>query len=167
MSCPICLKPIGVVEVGMPRFGKVDKYSVVSVIRIYDEYVEGLTGLEEYSHAFILWYFHESRGAKLKLRPWGREEMPEVGIFATRFPQRPNPLALTIVKIVEVDPPRLRVMGLDAWGGSPVLDIKPYDHLDVVNEFKTPDWFEDFFRYARGSLPSWLGPTSRRRAEGV
>ena len=83
---------------------------------------------------------------------------PEVGIFATRFPNRPNPLALTIVKIVEVDPPRLRVMGLDAWSGSPVLDIKPYDHLDVVNEFRTPDWFEEFFKATRGGLPHWLGP---------
>ena len=160
MSCPICLRPIGVVEVGLPRFGRVDKYSFVSVIRVYDEYAEGLAGLEDYSHAFVLWYFHETRGVKLRLRPWGREDFPEVGIFATRFTQRPNPLALTIVKIVEVDPPRLRVMGLDAWSGSPVLDIKPYDHLDVVNEFRTPDWFEEFFK-SLGGLPEWLGPGRR------
>ncbi|MEM0277747.1 MAG: tRNA (N6-threonylcarbamoyladenosine(37)-N6)-methyltransferase TrmO [Pyrobaculum sp.] len=160
MSCPICLRPIGVVEVGLPRFGRVDKYSFVSVIRVYDEYAEGLAGLEDYSHAFVLWYFHETRGVRLRLRPWGREDFPEVGIFATRFTQRPNPLALTIVKIVEVDPPRLRVMGLDAWSGSPVLDIKPYDHLDVVNEFRTPDWFEEFFK-SLGGLPEWLGPSRR------
>ncbi|MFN7106144.1 MAG: tRNA (N6-threonylcarbamoyladenosine(37)-N6)-methyltransferase TrmO [Pyrobaculum sp.] len=154
----LCLKPIGVVEVGLPRSGEVDKYSYVSTIRLFDEYVEGLTGLEEYSHAHILWYFHEVPQPRLKLRPWKREDMPEVGIFATRFPQRPNPLALTIVKIVEVEPPRLRVMGLDAWSGSPVLDIKPYDHLDVVNQFKVPDWFEEFLKEKKSSLPTWLGP---------
>ncbi|MEZ0319648.1 MAG: tRNA (N6-threonylcarbamoyladenosine(37)-N6)-methyltransferase TrmO [Pyrobaculum sp.] len=158
MSCPICLKPIGYVEVGLPRGGEVDKYSYVSTIRVYDEYVDGLLGIEEYSHAFVLWLFHEAPPPRLRIRPWEREDMPEVGIFATRFPQRPNPLALTIVKVEEVDPPRLRVAGLDAWSGSPVLDIKPYDHLDVVNEFKTPDWFEEFFKEKKDAIPRWLGP---------
>jgi Uncharacterized conserved protein len=83
---------------------------------------------------------------------------PGGGHLRHAVPQQAQPLALTIVKIVEVDPPRLRVMGLDAWSGSPVLDIKPYDHLDVVNEFRTPDWFEEFFKETRGGLPHWLGP---------
>ncbi len=157
----ICLKPIGVVEVGYPRSGGVDKYSYVSTIYVYEEYAEGLTGLEDYSHAHVLWHFHEAPPPKLKLKPWKREEMPEVGIFATRFPQRPNPIALTIVKIVQVEPPRLRVMGLDAWTGSPVLDIKPYDQLDVVNQFKVPDWLEEVLKEKRHTLPTWLGPQKR------
>ncbi|ABL87604.1 protein of unknown function UPF0066 [Pyrobaculum islandicum DSM 4184] len=161
MSCPICVRPIGVVEVGLPRWGSVDRFDFVSVIRVFDEYVDGLVGLEEYSHAFILWHFHEAGAPRLRLRPWGREDLPEVGIFATRFPQRPNALALTIVKIVEVDPPRVRVLGLDAWSGSPVLDIKPYDHLDVVNEFRTPDWVEEFFRGSADKFPRWLGPARK------
>jgi conserved hypothetical protein TIGR00104 len=158
----ICLKPIGVVEVGLPRSDNVDRFTFVSVIRIFDEFAEGLRGLEDYSHAFVLWYLHEAKEPRLTLRPWGREDFPEVGIFATRFTQRPNPIALTLVRIVEVDPPRLKVMGLDAWSGSPILDIKPYDHLDVVNEFKTPDWFEEFFREKAGEYPEWLGPRRKR-----
>lgn len=154
----ICLKPIGFVEVGIPKTGNVDKYVFISTIKIYDEYVEGLAGLEDYSHAFVLWYFHEAPPPRLRVKPWRREDMPEVGIFATRFSPRPNPIALTIVKIVEVDPPKLRVMGLDAWSGSPVLDIKPYDHLDVINEFRVPDWFEEYFREKVGEFPRWLGP---------
>lgn len=113
----------------------------------------GLGGWRSTATPSIIWLFYETRGVKLRLRPWGRGDFPEVGIFATRFTQRPNPIALSIVKIVEVDPPRLKVLGLDAWSGSPVLDIKPYDHLDVVNEFRTPDWFEEFFKETRGGLP--------------
>jgi len=154
----ICLRPIGVVEVGLPRSGGVDRFSYVSTVRIFDEFAEGLAGLEEYSHAIVIWYLHEAPPYRLRVRPWGREDMPEVGIFATRFTPRPNRIAITIVKLVDVDPPRIRVMGLDAWTGSPVLDIKPYDHLDVVNEFRTPDWVERFFEEQGGALPKWLGP---------
>jgi tRNA-Thr(GGU) m(6)t(6)A37 methyltransferase TsaA len=154
------MRPIGFVEVGVPRAGGVDeyRYSFVSVIRVYDEYAEGLEGLEEYSHAFVLWYFHEAGEGGLKVRPVAGEVAPEVGVFATRSPLRPNRIALTIVKLVEVSPPRVRVMGLDAWTGSPVLDIKPYDHFDVVNEFRTPDWLEEHVRRVISRLPPWLGP---------
>lgn len=55
-----------------------------------------------------------------------------------------------------MDPLRLRVIGPDAWSGSPVLGIKPYDHLDVVFQFRTPDWFEEFFK-SLGGMPEWLG----------
>ncbi|MEM0369162.1 MAG: tRNA (N6-threonylcarbamoyladenosine(37)-N6)-methyltransferase TrmO [Pyrobaculum sp.] len=154
----ICLRPVGYVEIGIPKTGFVDKFSFVSTIKIYDEFIEGLKGLDEYSHAFVLWYFHEAPPPRLVVRPWRREDMPEVGIFATRYSPRPNPIALTIVKLVEIDPPKIKVMGLDAWSGSPILDIKPYDHLDVVNEFRVPDWFEEFFRERMGEIPQWLGP---------
>jgi tRNA-Thr(GGU) m(6)t(6)A37 methyltransferase TsaA len=162
-----CFEAIGFVEEGLPRPGEgpkvSSKYEVVSTIRVYDEYVEGLRGLEDYSHLVIVYWMHEVRELKLRVRPWGEERYPEVGIFATRFPPRPNPIGVTVVELVSLEPPRLRVRGLDAWTGSPVLDIKPYDYYDIVRRPRTPWWFREKWeewstgkRYAE--LAPWLGP---------
>lgn len=167
MAGVVELKPIGVVVDGLPRPGEGPRPStrlaVVGVIRVYDEYVEGLRGLEEYSHAIILYWMHEAREARLKLCPWGDERLPEVGVFATRFPSRPNPIGLSVVEVLSVDPPLLRVKGLDAWPGSPVLDIKPYDYYDIVRKPRVPDWFERRWREWRArkrydEVAPWMGP---------
>ncbi|MEZ0248932.1 MAG: tRNA (N6-threonylcarbamoyladenosine(37)-N6)-methyltransferase TrmO [Thermoproteus sp.] len=138
----IRLRPIGYVEEGLPEEPQTAKRGLISTIRIYDEFVEGLAGLEEYSHVFVIWYMHKVGEVKLKIRPRRLPEGPEVGIFATRFPPRPNPIGLSIAEIISVEPPRLRVRNLDAWTGSPVLDIKPYDILDVVERPKMPEWLK-------------------------
>jgi len=91
MSSPICLRPIGVVEVGLPRSDKVDRFSFVSVVRIFDEYAEGLRGLEEYSHAFVLWHFHEAKTPRLTLKPWGREDLPRWASSPRGSPAGPTP----------------------------------------------------------------------------
>ncbi len=167
MAGVVELKPIGVVVEGLPRPGEgprpPTRLAVVGVIRVYDEYVEGLRGLEEYSHAIILYWMHEAGEARLRLRPWGDERLPEVGVFATRFPSRPNPIGLSVVEILEVDPPLLRVKGLDAWPGSPVLDIKPYDYYDIVKRPRVPRWFEERWREWRArkkydEVAPWMGP---------
>ena len=151
------VRPIGVVENGLPEEARINRYEHVSTIRLFDEYAEGLTGLDEYSHAIILWLMHRVQQIKLRVVPFNRQDVGEVGIFATRFPPRPNPIGLSVVEIVDVDPPRLRVRGLDAWSGSPVLDIKPYDYMDVVKRPKIPKWLLDKFVESR-QFPEWLGP---------
>lgn len=141
------LRPIGFVERGIPgpEIGaKVDRRSFISTIRIYDEYVDGLSGLEEYSHIFVIWYMDRVREVQLRVRPRRLPDAPEVGIFATRFPPRPNPIGLTVAELVSLDPPRIHVRNLDAWTGSPVLDIKPYDVLDVVERPRMPEWLQRF-----------------------
>ncbi len=137
------LKPIGFVERGLPERGA-DRKSFISTIRIFDEYVEGLAGLEEYSHIFVIWYMDRVSGLELRVRPRRLPDAPEVGIFATRFPPRPNPIGLTVAELVSLEPPRIYVRNLDAWTGSPVLDIKPYDVLDVVERPKMPEWLMRF-----------------------
>jgi tRNA-Thr(GGU) m(6)t(6)A37 methyltransferase TsaA len=163
----ISLKPIGVVVRGLPRGGgkgrPATRLAVEGVIRVYDEYSEGLSGLEGYSHAFIIYWMHEAGAPALKVRPWGDERLPEVGVFASRSPRRPNPIGLTVVEILEVDPPILRVRGLDAWPGTPVLDIKPYDYYDIVRRPRVPAWFEERWRELSerkryGEIAPWMGP---------
>jgi len=136
-------QPIGVVVKGLPKEAPRprSKLEVESVIEVYEDYVPGLRGLEEYSHAIIVYQLNEVKGYKLSARPWGRSDMPEVGVFASRSPYRPNPIGLTVVEIMEVEPPRLVVRGLDAWEGTPVLDIKPYNYYDIVRCPRVPEWF--------------------------
>lgn len=77
----------------------------------------------------------------LRIHPEGREELPLVGVLATRTPCRPNPVAITAVRLIERRDNRLRVLGLDACEGTPILDIKPYLRRgDLVPEAATPGW---------------------------
>ena len=102
---------------------------VVSEIRVRAEYAPGLRGLDGFSHALVVFYMHQSSfdpAADLARRPRGRDDMPEVGIFAQRAKHRPSPVGITAVEIVAVDGAILRVRGLDAIDGTPVLDVKPY-----------------------------------------
>ncbi|MFB6489749.1 MAG: tRNA (N6-threonylcarbamoyladenosine(37)-N6)-methyltransferase TrmO [Thermoproteus sp. AZ2] len=140
----ISLRPIGYVEAGLPPGA--NRKTFTSIVRVLDEYSEGLMGLEEYSHVFVIWYMDRVNEVRLRLRPRNRPDMPEVGIFATRFPPRPNPIGLTVAELIAVKPPRIFVKNLDAWTGSPVLDIKPYDHLDVVERPRVPEWLVKFLK---------------------
>jgi len=140
----IVLKPIGYVSQGMPvdKTVKWNRWTDPSTIIINEEYRPGLEGLEEYSHVFIIYFMHVSHPAELKIRPRSRADMPEVGVFASRAPSRPNPIGLTVCKLLEVGEGFLKVVGLDAYTGTPVLDIKPYDYYDVIKQPKVPSWFE-------------------------
>lgn len=118
--------------------------SITSKIRVMNDYVSGLTGLENFSHAIILTYLHEAkfiRERHLERRPRNLPEMPLVGIFSQRAKDRPNPIGLTTVKIIKVLADTLLVEGLDAINGTPVLDIKPYyPQYDMVGNAIIPDW---------------------------
>ena len=77
----------------------------------------------------------------LKVHPRGRIDLPFVGVFATRTNLRPNPIGLTLVELVKVESNVLIVRGLDAFNGTPVLDIKPYDYWDMAKNAKVPTWW--------------------------
>ncbi len=159
-------RPIGLVEKGMSRrrFDGVRKsrYEVVSRVRIHHQYADGLAGLEGYSHLILIWWMHREDEVRLKVMPRGSEGMREVGIFATRFPVRPNPIGVSIVELVQVSGNILKVKGFDAWTGSPILDIKPYDYYDIVKSARTPKWFrrcwEEHSTKRKASGATWLGP---------
>ena len=87
--------------------------------------VEGLTGFEAGQQIMVIYYFHRSEGYDLLQHPRGDQSRPKRGIFALRSPRRPNPIGVTVVELVSIEGNVLRVRGLDAIDGTPVLDLKP------------------------------------------
>ena len=104
---------------------------------------EALDGLEEYSHITVLWWMHllTLGEVRLKAHPMRREELPPKGIFALRTPHRPNPIGKTTVRLLERHGNTLKVKGLEALNGSPIIDIKPYlPRYDSAADAKVPVW---------------------------
>ena len=133
----LTLRPIGFVRSpyktkgDAPRQGRLS--DTVSEIVIADEFREGLKDVGKTSHLFILSWFDRADRSVLRATP--PHEGVEHGVFATRSPNRPNPVALTLVDLIHCDKGVLTVRGLDALDGTPVLDIKPYSpEIDCVRE---------------------------------
>ena len=123
------MRPIGYVR--SPYFEHTDipkglgaKHVTEGEIAVMPEYAQGLTDIDRMSHLFIIWAFSKSEGFALLTRPPSSGK-PH-GVFATRSPQRPNPIGLTVVKLIAREGNVLRVCGVDMLDGTPVLDIKPY-----------------------------------------
>ncbi|WP_062661558.1 tRNA (N6-threonylcarbamoyladenosine(37)-N6)-methyltransferase TrmO [Aeropyrum camini] len=146
----VVLRPIGFVRHGLPDDSvKSSLEGVQGFIEVLPEYTPGLDGLEGFSHIVVIAYLHKARGRSLKVKPRGLlrlgfrlEDLPEVGVFATDSPSRPNPLALTIARLHGIEGGRLRVSGLDLYDGTPVLDIKPYTPSRRVEDLSLPLWYK-------------------------
>ena len=93
------------------------------VLVIDPEFEEGLADIEGFSHLYVLWVFDRVTGYDLTARP-PSDDRPH-GVFATRSPQRPNPIGLTVVRLLRREGPTLHVSGVDMLDGTPILDIKP------------------------------------------
>lgn len=146
----LTLQPIGRVVKGRPWPDQGDRLEhAEAVIEIEPAWSDALEGLEDFSHVWVVWWLDragESSGA-LRIHPEGKPEMPLVGLFATRSPRRPNPIAITVVRLLGRQGSRLRVQGLDAFEGSPVLDLKPYLRRgDLIPEATMPTWLEQLWR---------------------
>jgi len=114
---------------------------VKTEIIIDKRYKRGLDGIEAYSHIIVVYWMDKEVECHLKHHPQGRADVPYVGIFACRCPQRPNPIAISTVKLVSRKGNILKVRGLDILDGTPVIDVKPYTpHYDVVKKGRTPAW---------------------------
>ena len=116
---------------------------VVSEIVLEKKYADGLIGLKDFSHAIIIYFMHlatDKERVKIRRHPQGRDDMPLVGIFSQRAKRRPNPVGVTAVKIIKVENNVLKIQGLDAIDGTPVLDIKPYYPRDRVENPIIPEW---------------------------
>jgi len=123
------VKAIGVVRNEVKHPLKQDWEKVVSDIVVESSLTEALDGLEEFSHIIVLYWMHRVAATgelPTKVHPRGRQELPLVGLFATRSPQRPNPVGVATVRLLKRRDNILRVEGLDAIDGTPVIDIKPY-----------------------------------------
>ena len=124
------LEPIGHVRNGV--LSSRDFSDVVSEIEMVPELIPGLYRLEESEEIDVIFLFDRNigQGYQLKLHPKGDPDNPEVGVFASRSPFRPNPIGLQRVQLLAIDGGRVRVRGLDAFDGTPVLDIKPAKRRD-------------------------------------
>lgn len=137
----INLKPIGFVKnnVKEPRFGSFA--DEVSEIVVDEQFTDALNGLDDYSHVIIVYWMDKVKGHVITHRPQGNPEVPIVGIFACRCPQRPNPIAITTVELLEREGNKIRVKGLDILDGTPVIDIKPYWPVyDKIEGERVPEW---------------------------
>lgn len=97
---------------------------VEGVVEVYHEYAAGLQDIEGFSHIVLLYWFHRSKGYRLIVRPFLDQQ--EHGLFAVRYPARPNPIGISVVELVERDENQLQVRGVDVLDGTPLLDIKPF-----------------------------------------
>jgi tRNA-Thr(GGU) m(6)t(6)A37 methyltransferase TsaA len=106
---------------------------------VYTEYAEGLQDVEGLSHVILLYVFHRSSGYALHVKPFLDDR--QRGLFATRHPCRPNPIGLSIVRLVSIHDHILEIEGVDMLDGTPLLDIKPYvPEFDVRTDVRT-GWY--------------------------
>jgi tRNA-Thr(GGU) m(6)t(6)A37 methyltransferase TsaA len=137
------LKPIGIIHSPFKRKEDIEseKYadsrgfdSVQGELEIFKEYEKGLKDVEGFSHLVVLFALHKSEGYKLHTKPLLENTLR--GIFATRSPNRPNPIGMTVVNVIERHQNRLKVSGIDMIEGTPILDIKPYTTRDQKSHIK-------------------------------
>lgn len=135
----IFLKPIGVVRSGMDDPDDVPIAGQPARVEIFPQYFEALHRIEENSHLWLLLWFHKADRSCLRTVPRRiSPDLPEYGVFGLRSPNRPNPIALTLVHLDSIEDNILRVTNLDAIDGTPVLDIKSYYEQDIIFSPTTP-----------------------------
>ena len=132
----ITYTPIGTIHTpfhelsGMPIQPASD-LSAPGTVELLPEYVPGIKDLDGFSHIILIYHLHQSHGFKLMVKPFLDTESH--GVFSTRAPLRPNPIGISVVKLLGVEHNLLRVDNLDVLDGTPLLDIKPY-----IPEFDSP-----------------------------
>jgi len=94
------------------------------IVQIEPEYVQGVQDLEGFSHLILIYHFHLSEGYSLQVKPFLDDVLH--GVFATRAPKRPNPIGISLVKLIKVEGGTLHIEDVDMVDGTPLLDIKPY-----------------------------------------
>ncbi len=147
--------------------GYVKKIDNIHYLEIHEEYIDGIYRLDQISHVFVLWWIHENDTPEARRT---RITMPRVknamvtpeqmGTFATRSPQRPNPIGLSLVKILNIELNKIFIDYIDAFEDTPIIDIKPYlpngDRID--EQIRLPPWFQHLLRSRPADLQSEIFP---------
>ena len=147
----VSLRTVGIVRTSASDDDvRTRKPDVKSTVEIFPEFEDALEGLDGFSHIFVVGYFHRLRSEQigpLKVKPRGLlhegfklEELPLIGVFALDSPTRPNPIGLSLARLIKREGTRLEVANLDFFDGTPVLDIKPYQVGYRVDRYETPQW---------------------------
>ncbi|PKK82385.1 MAG: tRNA (N6-threonylcarbamoyladenosine(37)-N6)-methyltransferase TrmO [candidate division Zixibacteria bacterium HGW-Zixibacteria-1] len=142
----IQFKPIGVIHTPFNEPKDTPRSSAMGegaegTIELYPEYLQGLTDLEGFSHLEVVFYLHRSADYKLMVIP-PLDDRPH-GLFATRSPHRPNPVGISIVRLVRIEGITLHIADLDMLDGTPLLDIKPYVPRRSKDTNIRIGWLED------------------------
>jgi tRNA (adenine37-N6)-methyltransferase len=150
MATMFTLKPIGTVRSPLAStaqipVGKGARHEAEGVLEILPELETGLTDLEGFSHLYVIWAFDRAEGFDL-MTTTPLDPLPH-GVFSTRSPRRPNPIALTVVRLLRREGNRLHVRGLDMLDGTPILDLKPYLSSVPAEELKR-GWMAEVERKA-------------------
>lgn len=122
------LKPIGVIHTAFSNPNQTPikslRFEVKGTVDVFPEYLDGITGIEEFSRIYLLYLFHQAnQPVKLRVKPFLDEQ--EQGLFTTRYPVRPNPIGFSIVKVLKREGCTITFGGADMYDGTPLLDIKP------------------------------------------
>ena len=125
----ICFKPIGVIHTSYktrsdPPNQAINSSRARGIVDVYPQYAEGLLGIERYSHIILVFHLSQVTDYHLVLTP--RRSNAYRGLFATRTPNRVNPIGLSLVKLISVNESRLEIENVDMIDGTPLLDIKPF-----------------------------------------
>ncbi|HZD58237.1 MAG TPA: tRNA (N6-threonylcarbamoyladenosine(37)-N6)-methyltransferase TrmO [Anaerolineales bacterium] len=140
----VIMRPIGIIHSPFQNKGRTpiqpSRSRVKGSVEVYPEFAAGLQDIEGFSHIILLYIFHRSSGYTLKVKPFLDDQMH--GLFATRYPYRPNPIGLSIVELAARNDNILEIEGVDVLEGTPLLDIKPYvPEFDQRNTVSA-GWFE-------------------------
>lgn len=140
------MSPIGVVRRTSAEENERDRDLLCEIVLV-DDLAPALDRLDEWSHIYVIYWLNRVEHAEGPVAhfPSREEESPPLGIFATRAPIHPNPIGLTLVELIRRERNVIVVRGLDAYDGTPVLDLKPYPdweqgQLIVVTDFRVPEW---------------------------
>ena len=139
-------KPIGIIHspfkepTGIPHQAA-RAPEITGKIEIFDEYIDGLTDLDGFSHIVVIFHLHLVKKGSLKAHP--PSDNREHGVFATRSPHRPNPIGVSVVRLENIERNILNISGIDMVDGTPILDIKPY--ISALNPTKAirTGWLQD------------------------
>ena len=142
----ITYEPIGIIHTpfkrpeGMPIQPSGAK-GIKGTIVLDEKYIEALADLDGFSHIILIYHLHLSEGFSLKVKPFLDDTRR--GLFATRAPRRPNPIGLSVVKLIGIESNILTIENVDMVDGTPLLDIKPYvEEFNSAEEIKT-GWLTD------------------------
>jgi len=138
-------KPIGVVHSPFkePKGTPIQPAGAKNIdgtIELFPEYAEGLKDLEGFSHIILIYHFHLSKRASLKVKPYMDSEVH--GVFAIRGPSRPNPVGISVVGLVRIENNILHIHDVDIVDGTPLLDIKPYVPEFDIRKVEKIGWLE-------------------------
>lgn len=134
---------------------------VEGTVEIFPEYTAALDDLSEFSHIYLIYHFHLSKNFSLKVTPF-LDDHPR-GLFATRAPSRPNPIGLSVVRLIGITGVNLTVRNIDVVDGTPLLDVKPYVAEFDVHQVERSGWIGQKTRSLEGRVDD--GRFSRHHPE--